>query len=183
VSTYNQAAHGNSLEEQKRQLKAAGAEEVYADVFTGKQLDRPELQKLIDRLNRGDTLIVTKLDRLGRSVSQASALITRLIDAGITINVLNVGVLSDDSVSTLFRNILLSFAQFERDMIVERTTEGKEICRETKPDWREGRKQIETPDFEKFLKKQKDGELTVAECCEKLNISRRTWYNRVSEVG
>ena len=79
VSTYNQAAHGNSLEEQKRQLKAAGAEEVYADIFTGKQLDRPELQKLIDRLNKGDTLIVTKLDRLGRSVSQASALITRRI--------------------------------------------------------------------------------------------------------
>ena len=138
VSTYNQAAHGNSLEEQKRQLKAAGAEEVYADIFTGKQLDRPELQKLIDRLNKGDTLIVTKLDRLGRSVSQASALITRLIDAGITINVLNVGVLSDDSVSTLLRNILLSFAQFERDMIVERTKEGRAVARQ-KPGYREGR--------------------------------------------
>ena len=138
VSTYNQAAHGNSLEEQKRQLKAAGAEEVYADIFTGKQLDRPELQKLIDRLNRGDTLIVTKLDRLGRSVSQASALITELLDAGITINVLNLGVLDNGSVSTLMRNVLLSFAQFERDMILERTQEGKAIAR-LQPGYREGR--------------------------------------------
>ena len=138
VSTYGQAVHGNSLEEQKRQLMAAGAEEVYADVFTGKQLDRPELQKLIGRLNSGDTLIVTKLDRLGRSVAQASALITQLIDAGVTINVLNVGILSDDSVSALLRNILLSFAQFERDMIVERTKEGRAIARQ-RDGYREGR--------------------------------------------
>ena len=138
VSTYGQAVHGNSLEEQKRQLMAAGAEEVYADVFTGKQLDRPELQKLIGRLNSGDTLIVTKLDRLGRSVAQASALITQLIDAGVTINVLNVGILSDDSVSALLRNILLSFAQFERDKIVERTKEGRAIARQ-RDGYREGR--------------------------------------------
>ena len=81
--------------------------------------------------------------------------------------------------NTLMRNVLLAFAQFERDMIVERITEGKEICRETKPDWREGRKQVETPDFEKFLEKQKGGELTVVECCRQLGISRSTWYNRV----
>ena len=138
VSTYGQAAHGNSLEEQKRQLRKAGAEEIFADVFTGKTTERPELQKLVDRLNSGDTLIVTKLDRLGRSVAQASALITKLIDAGITVNVLNVGVLSNDSVSVLLRNILLSFAQFERDMIVERTQEGRAIARR-RDGYREGR--------------------------------------------
>ena len=138
VSTYGQAAHGNSLEEQKRQLREAGAEEVFADVFTGKTTERPELQRLVERLNKGDTLIVTKLDRLGRSVAQASALITRLIDAGITVNVLNVGVLSNDSVSTLLRNILLSFAQFERDMIVERTQEGRAVARQ-REGYREGR--------------------------------------------
>jgi DNA invertase Pin-like site-specific DNA recombinase len=138
VSTYGQAAHGNSLEEQKRQLIAVGAEEVFADVFTGKQMDRPELQKLIGRLGEGDTLIVTKLDRLGRSVAQASALITSLLDAGVTINVLNLGVLSNNSVSTLMRNILLCFAQYERDMIVERTQEGRAVARR-KPGYREGR--------------------------------------------
>ena len=138
VSTYGQASHGNSLEEQKRQLRKAGAEEIFSDVFTGRTTDRPKLQKLVSRLNEGDTLIVTKLDRLGRSVAQASALITKLIDAGITVNVLNVGVLSNDSVSTLLRNILLSFAQFERDMIVERTQEGRATARQRDGD-REGR--------------------------------------------
>ena len=138
VSTDGPATHGNSLEEQKRQLRKAGAEEIFADVFTGKTTERPELQELVGRLNKGDTLIVTRLDRLGRSVAQASALITKLIDAGITVNVLNVGVLSNDSVSTLLRNILLSFAQFERDMIVERTQEGRAIARQ-RDGYREGR--------------------------------------------
>ena len=101
-------------------------------------MDRPELQKLIGRLGEGDTLIVTKLDRLGRSVAQASALITSLLDAGVTINVLNLGVLSNNSVSTLMRNILLCFAQYERDMIVERTQEGRAVARR-KPGYREGR--------------------------------------------
>ena len=138
VSTHGQAAHGNSLEEQKRQLRAAGAEEIFADVFTGKTTDRPELQNLVEKLSRGDTLVVTKLDRLGRSVAQASALITKLIDTGVTVNVLNVGVLSNDSGSVLLRNILLSFAQFERDMIAERTQEGRAVARQ-KPGYREGR--------------------------------------------
>lgn len=138
VSTYGQAAHGNSLNDQKRQLRLAGAEKIFVDVFTGKTTERPELQKLVEQLGKGDTLIVTKLDRLGRSVAQASALITKLIDSGITVNVLNVGVLSNDSVSVLLRNILLSFAQFERDMIVERTQEGRAIARQ-KPGYREGR--------------------------------------------
>ena len=137
VSSPGQAA-GNSLRDQETQLKAAGEEKVYSDIFTGTKLDRPELQKLISLLRAGDTLIVTKLDRLGRSVSQASALITELLDAGITINVLNLGVLDNGSVSTLMRNVLLSFAQFERDMILERTQEGKAIAR-LQPGYREGR--------------------------------------------
>lgn len=138
VSTYKQATHGNSLEEQKSQLMAAGAKTVYVDVFTGKKMERPKLQELVKKLKEGDTLIVTKLDRLGRTVSQASELITTLLDTGVTINVLNLGILSNNSVSTLMRNILLCFAQYERDMIVERTQEGRSIARQ-KPGYREGR--------------------------------------------
>lgn len=179
VSTKRQAKDGNSLEAQEKVLRESGAVIIYHDAFTGTKVDRPELNRLVGMLKEGDTLIVCKLDRLGRSLSKTSELITELIARGVTINILNLGVLSNSSVNTLMRNVLLAFAQFERDMIVERTTEGKDICRETKPDWKEGRKQIETPDFEKFLKKQKDGEMTVAECCTELGISRRTWYNRM----
>ena len=139
VSTRKQARDGNSLEAQREALTAAGAEKIYTDAFTGTRMERPEFDKLRAQLRRGDVLIVTKLDRLARSVSQASGLITDMIDEGITINVLNLGVLSNDSVNTLLRNVLLSFAQFERDMIVQRTQEGKAVARATDPDFREGR--------------------------------------------
>lgn len=139
VSTRKQARDGNSLEAQREALTAAGAEKIYTDAFTGTKMERPEWDKLRAQLRRGDVLIVTRLDRLARSVSQASGLITDMIDEGITINVLNLGVLSNDSVNTLLRNVLLSFAQFERDMIVQRTQEGKAVARATDPDFREGR--------------------------------------------
>ena len=139
VSTRKQARDGNSLEAQREALTAAGAEKIYTDAFTGTRMERPEWDKLRAHLRRGDVLIVTKLDRLARSVSQASGLITDMIDEGVTIHVLNLGVLSNDSVNTLLRNVLLSFAQFERDMIVQRTQEGKAVARATDPDFREGR--------------------------------------------
>ncbi|WP_243107253.1 recombinase family protein [Butyricicoccus sp. OF10-2] len=131
VSTKTQARDGNSLDAQQAALTAAGAEKIYTDTFTGTKIERPEFDRLRAQLRKGDVLIVTKLDRLARSVSQASGLITEMIDEGITINVLNLGILSNDSVNTLLRNVLLSFAQFERDMIVQRTQEGKAVARAT----------------------------------------------------
>ena len=183
VSTKKQAVDGNSLEVQEKALKDNGAVKIYYDAFTGTKVDRPNLNKLKEILIEGDTLIVTKLDRLGRSLSKTTELITELLEKGVKIHILNLGILSNDSVNTLLRNVLLAFAQFERDMIVERTSEGKEMIREKNPDWVEGRPRKDPVDFEKFLKKQKDGEMSVKECCEQLGISRATWYNKVREVS
>ena len=79
---------------------------------------------------------------------------------------------------------MFSFAEFERDMIVERTREGKEIARQ-RPDYREGRREIvvEEETFQKCRAEQKRGERTVAECCKVLGISRSTWYERVRRAG
>ena len=155
VSTKGQAKDGNSIDAQVKELKANGAECLYIDSFTGTKTDRPDFNKLLATLTNGDTLIVTKLDRFARSVSQASELITDLIDKGVTVNVLNLGILSNDSISTLMRNILLSFAQFERDMIVQRTQEGKAIARQ-KEGYKEGRP-------EKFTDRQKENALKLLE--------------------
>ena len=138
VSTVGQAKDGNSLEAQESDLRAAGATEIFVDTFTGTKMERPEFDRMNSLLQKGDTLIITKLDRFARTVGQASELITDLIDRGITVNVLNLGVLDNSSISVLMRNILLSFAQFERDMIVQRTQEGRAIAR-TKEGYQEGR--------------------------------------------
>ena len=84
VSTKTQARDGNSLDAQQAALTAAGAEKIYTDTFTGTKIERPEFDRLRAQLRKGDVLIVTKLDRLARSVSQASGLITEMIDEGIT---------------------------------------------------------------------------------------------------
>ncbi len=137
VSTKRQG-DGNSLEAQKELLLANGAEKIYEELFTGTQIDRPELDKLINSDRQGDTIIVTKLDRMARSISQGTELIEKLINMGVTVNILNLGVLDNTPASRLVRNIFLSFAEFERDMIVERTQEGKAVARQ-KPDYRDGR--------------------------------------------
>ena len=75
VSTKGQAKDGNSLEAQERALKEAGANEIYIDAFTGTKTDRPEFDKLMERIEEGDTLIVTKLDRFARSMMQGSIML------------------------------------------------------------------------------------------------------------
>lgn len=184
VSTRGQASDGNSLEEQERRLTEAGAEKIYVDAFTGTKLDRPEFTKLLSILKPGDVVIATKLDRVSRSASQGIALVDSLLERGVSLHILNMGLLNNTPTGKLIRNIMFSFAEFERDMIVERTREGKEIARQ-RPDYREGRREIvvEEETFQKCRAEQKRGERTVAECCKVLGISRSTWYERVRRAG
>ena len=141
VSTQTQAKDGNSLEAQEQLLKENGAEEIYSDAFTGTKAHRPELDKLLAVLQAGDKLVVTKLDRIARSASQGIELVQTLLDKGVTVHVLNMGLLDNTPTGKLIRNIMLAFAEFERDMIIERTQEGKAIARR-QPDFREGRPRL-----------------------------------------
>ena len=138
VSTKGQATDGNSLQAQEKALREAGATEIYMDAFTGTKAHRPELDKLMNVMVAGDTLKVTKLDRIARSATQGIELIQSLLDKGITVHVLNMGLMDNTPTGKLIRNIMMAFAEFERDMIVERTTEGKAIAKQN-PDFREGR--------------------------------------------
>ena len=138
VSTNFQARDGNSLEAQINSLKEAGAEKIFSDVFSGSKNHRPELDKLLKIIKSGDTLIITKLDRIARSVMNGIQLIESLNDKGVIINVLNMGTIDNSPTGKLIRNIMLSFAEFERDIIKQRTLEGKAIARKN-PDFREGR--------------------------------------------
>lgn len=180
VSMKGQARDGNSLSEQKNKLKEAGADTIYTDSFTGTKLERPTFEKLLDTIQSGDTLVVTKLDRIARSASQGSELLQSLIRRGVKVHVLNMGMMDNTPTGKLIMNVMFAFAEFERDMIVQRTQEGKEIARQKKG-YREGRPKvdIDRQEFEKFREKQKDGDMTVMQCCMRLGISRSTWYNLV----
>ncbi len=137
VSTKKQT-NGNSLEEQKAILESKSCSKIITEQFTGSTTDRPELVKLLKQLAPGDTLIVTKLDRLARSVQEGSKLIQDLIKRDVTVIVDNLGTISNKPMDKLMLNILLAFAEFERSMIVERTQAGKEIAK-SKPGFKDGR--------------------------------------------
>ena len=138
VSTKGQAKDGNSLDAQVKAIKEAGAEVIFKDSFTGTKTDRPEFSKLLELLSDGDKLIVTKLDRFARSATQGAEIMQELLDKGVTVHILNIGVIDNTPAGKLIRNIFFAFAEFERDMIVERTQEGKAIAKQN-PNFKEGR--------------------------------------------
>ncbi len=129
VSTIGQGAHGNSIADQIAKLKEAGAEEIAQDTFTGTRLDRPAFSDLLARLHAGDKLIVTKLDRFARSAVEGVQTVTELLQRGVIVHVLNMGTVDDTPIGRLTLTIMLAFAEFERDMIIERTQSGKAVAR------------------------------------------------------
>ena len=133
------------LANQLEQLNNAGAEKIYSEKYKGTTCDRPKLDKLLSIISKGDELIVTKLDRLSRSVQQGTALISELQEKDIIVNILNMGKIDKSPNGSLMLNMFLAFAQFERDMIVQRTQEGREYQRQHNPNYRDGRKPKKTP--------------------------------------
>lgn len=178
VSTNGQAKDGNSLEAQERLLKEKGVQKMYLESYTGTKKSRPKLDELLDQIQNGDTLVVTKLDRIARSTRDGLDIIDTLLNKGVNIEILNMGKFDNSPVGKLMRTVFFAFAEFERDMIVERTSEGKAIARQQE-NYTEGRPKKELPDFQKILKKQKDGELTITAACKILGISRTHWYRLV----
>jgi DNA invertase Pin-like site-specific DNA recombinase len=121
VSTQDQDYSG-----QLEALKAAGAETIYQEKISGARADRPQLAKLMKNLNSGDTLLVTKLDRLGRSTRELLDLIERIGSVGAAFRSLG-DPLWDTSSSQgrLLSTLLAAIAEFERELIRERTGEGR----------------------------------------------------------
>lgn len=129
VSTVKQMKNGNSIDEQKAKLIEAGAQEIITDSYTGTKMERPNFTALLERLQPGDKLIVTKLDRFARTAVEGGAIVKALHEKGVTIHILNMGIADNTPMGRLMVTMLLAFAEFERDMIVERTQGGKDIAR------------------------------------------------------
>lgn len=143
VSTVHQRKDGNSLEDQRNQLLQEGCDFIIEEQFTGSRMDRPKFKRLCDQLNAGDTLVVCKLDRFARTVVEGALTCRELMQRGIRIHILNMGIIEDTPVGRLILTTFLAFAEFERDIIRERTMAGKEVARQ-RPGYREGRPEIYT---------------------------------------
>lgn len=134
VSTQSQ-----ELETQLQALENEGCTIIYKEKFTGTKTDRPQFNELLSVLKEGDKLIVTKLDRLARNTKEGIEIIEQLFAKGVKVHVLNVGLLENTTMGRFFLQTLLAVAEMERNLIVERTQEGKAIAKQN-PNFREGRK-------------------------------------------
>ncbi len=138
VSTAMQGRDGNSLEDQVNALKEYGCQEIIEEAYSGKTMARPQFTSLLERLEEGDTLVVSKLDRFARTTIEGVQTIQDLFNKGIKVHILNMGLIEDTNVGHLILTILLAFAEYERNMIIERCASGKEIARQN-PNFKEGR--------------------------------------------
>ena len=138
VSTRKQSENGNSLEEQTNQLLKEGCEEIVQEQFTGSLMGRPKFDELLNQLQSGDKLVVTKLDRFARNVTEGIDVVRKLFAKGVRVHVLNVGLLEDTAMGNFFITTLLAVTELERSMIMERTQAGKEVAK-TKEGYRDGR--------------------------------------------
>ena len=172
----------HSLEQQEQEiLQKYPTAEIYKEQFTGTTVHRPIFQAVVDKLQEGDVLAVTKLDRFARTTGEGIELVKQLFSRGVSIHVFNIGLLENTSMGNFYLQIMLAVAELERNNIVERTQNGKAIAKQ-RPDFKEGRPRTEVPDFPKFFEKTKSGEMTVSESCRQLGISRTHWYRLCKEA-
>lgn len=132
---------GQTLDDQINQLQEVGLakDKIFAEKFTGTTTRRPKFEQLIKIVKPGDTIIVTKLDRLARNTREALNVLDPLMDDGVKFNVLNIGLLDNSTVGKSVKTILLAVAEMERNLIVERTQEGRKWAKAHKPNYKEGR--------------------------------------------
>ena len=160
------------LESQIQALQQEGCDKIFQDKLTGTNKNRPQLVQLLDMIQEGDTLIVTKLDRLARSALDGIETIRELFEKGVRVHILNMGLVEDTPTGRLIFNVMLAFAEFERDMIVERTQEGKAMAKKD-PNYSEGRpKRYKKDQIEHALQLKKS--YTYRQVEAKTGISKST---------
>ena len=163
-----------NLDLQKDALSIAGCEDIIVDEISGSKTERPGLNKLFDKMRSGDTLIVWRLDRLGRSLQHLIELINKLNQKGIIFKSLTENIETQTNNGKLVFNIFASLAEFEKNLIRERTMAGLSAARLRGRIG--GRPKINPSKIDAAIQLYNKKELTVEQICKVINISRGTIY-------
>jgi len=170
-------------------MDTLGVDQVFIDKCTGKNTDRPNLKKLMNMLAKGDVVVVESYSRMSRSTHDLLQIVEQLNDMGVGFVSKKEAIDTTTAMGRLMITFIAGINQFEREIMEERQKEGiaampvidgKKVSNRTGRGF--GRPSSKIANFEKFQQKQKDGELTVAECCKELGISESTWYRRAKMV-
>ena len=175
VSTGDQDVAGQTL-----RLERAGALRVFTDVRSGKAMDRPGLEALLDYARKGDTLAVVRLDRLGRSLTELLATVARLKERGIDLVSLEERIDTASAAGELVFHVFGAIAHFERRLIAERTKDGIAAARARGK--RPGRQPVDVDKVMAALKLVEAG-LSPTVAAKQLGLGRSTVYRELSTAG
>lgn len=176
VSTDDQNLHF-----QRDALERAGCQVIYEDKASGKNTERPELEGCLKALRSGDTLVVWRLDRLGRSLGDLVKLVTTLEEKGIGFESLQEKIETTSASGKLVFHVFAALAEFERNLISERTRAGLKAARARGR--LGGRKpKLKQKDIREIKALLKDPNIPVSDIAKRFGVSRTTIYNRVGVV-
>jgi DNA invertase Pin-like site-specific DNA recombinase len=163
------------------QLKKAGCELIYEENASGGRWDRPKLQECLKHIRNGDVLIVWKLDRLTRSLADLLRILARIDEAKAGFKSLTESIDTTQPAGRLMMNMLGSFAQFEREIIRERTKLGLARAR-ANGRIGGGRYKLSRAQQEEAVKMIRVGEKSQAEIAELFNVDRSTISRMTKEI-
>ena len=174
VSTQDQ-----NLDLQNDALKGAGCEKIYTDKMSGAKTDRPGLDEILGFIRKGDTLVVWKLDRLGRSLKHLIQVMQMLDERGVYFRSVQESLDTSTPGGKLIFHVFGALAEFERDIIRERTLAGLAAARSR------GRvggcpRKLSGKQVEMAKNLMKDISIPIAEICETLGVSKATLYRYIN---
>lgn len=174
---------GQSLDVQQEKLKAFGCTRVFAEKRSGKQAEsRPELQACLQFLREGDTLVISRLDRMARSVLDLAKIAELLRKKGVILKVLDQPIDTGTSEGKLMFSLLASFAEFENDIRAERQADGISLAKQKGVAF--GRKRALTPEQCQRIKTLREEEsFSVPQLAERFNVGPATIYRALQNAS
>ena len=158
-------------------MEALGVDEVYIDRMSGKNTNRPELQKMMEYVRKGDTVIVESISRFARNTRDLLELVEKLTAKGVEFVSKKEAIDTTTPTGKFMLTVFGAVAELEREYILQRQREGIAIAKEHGK--YKGRKTIVVPEFEQVTAKWRSGTITAAEAMRMLHMSKTTFYRKV----
>lgn len=169
VSTQDQ-----SLDLQIDALTKANCTRIFKEHASGKSTERPELQAMFDILREGDTVVVWKLDRIGRNTKHLIEIAEKLDNLGVNFVSLKENIDTSHAIGNFFFQLMAALAEFERENMIERTTAGLKAARARGKYG--GRPKVNRKKIDMALTMYDSKQYTIAQICEACGISNATLY-------
>lgn len=160
-------------------MQELGVDEVYIDRMSGKNANRPELQRMMEYVRRGDTVIVESISRFARNTRDLLELVERLTEKGVEFVSKKEDIDTTTPTGKFMLTIFGAVAELEREYILQRQREGIAIAKEQGK--YTGRKSTQPPDFDRVIAQWRRGEITAVEAMRTLKLSKTTFYRKIQQ--